>query len=39
MAVFVLGEDMEDMEDVLKVCGGRYFEKSVLSRMWTLLKF
>ena len=43
MAVFVLGEDMEDMEDVLKLCLGLwwepYFEKSVLSEMWTLLKF
>ena len=28
-------------KDVLKLClglGGRYFEKSVLSGMWTLLK-
>ena len=41
VAVFVLGEDMEDMEDVLKLCLGLWwevFEKSVLSGMWTLLK-
>ena len=40
MAVFVLGENMVVRgKDVLKLClGGRYFEKRVLSGMWTLLK-
>ena len=34
MAVFVLGENMVvHGKDVLKVCGGRYFERSVLSGM------
>ena len=39
VAFFVLGENMVvHGKDVCLVCGGRYFEKSVLSGMWTLLK-
>ena len=45
MAVFVLGENMVvHGKDVLKLClglwwaGGRYYEKSVWSEIWTLLK-
>ena len=42
MAVFVLGENMVvHGKDVVKLCLGlwwRYFKKSILSGMWTLLK-
>ena len=43
VAVFVLGENMvvhgkNVLKLCVKLCGGRYFEKSILSGMWTLLK-